>query len=185
MYIPSYDFRIFDLPQFSPLSAQEFGADTMFSAATPTSFIDYSINQLSGLFNSNSPFPYVQRQFPSVINNFEVETFFQGGVSQTRERLQQIRDKADDLLRQSGGGAANQSGGCTEGRNILGGCGPIFGSKKVMKSDGNTSGVGTTTPTGGRIGEATTEWFKSLPQGAGVFIIAIVVIILLLLFVKK
>jgi len=54
-----------------------------------------------------------------------------------------------------------------------------------MKSDGDTSGIGTTTPTGGKIGEATTEWFKSLPSGSGIFIIAVVVIILLLLFVKK
>jgi hypothetical protein len=184
MYIPSYDFRIFDLPQFSPLGAQEFGADTMFSANTPTGFIDYSINQLSGLLNANSPFPYIQRQFPSVIDSFETNTFFQG-ASNTRERLKQIRDEADRLLNNAGGGTANQTGDCTEGRNILGGCGPILGSKKVMKSDGDTSGVGTTTPTGGRIGEATAEWFKSLPAGSGIFIIAVAVIILLLLFVKK
>jgi hypothetical protein len=184
MYVPSYDFRIFDLPQFSPLGAQEFGADTMFSASTPTRFIDYSINQLSGLLNPNSPFPYVQRQFPSVIDSFEVSTFFQG-ASDTRAKLQQIRDEADRMLQQAGGSNANQSGGCTEGRNILGGCGPILGSKKVMKSDGDTSGVGTTTPTGGRIGQATLSWFESLPKGAATFIIAVVVIILLLLFVKR
>jgi len=179
MYIPSYDFRIFDLPQFSPLGAQEFGADTMFSANTPTGFIDYSINQLSGLLNPNSPFPYVQRQFPSVIDTFEINTFFQG-ASDTRERIRQIRDQADRMLKEAGGDEP-----CAEGRNIVGGCGPILGSKKVMKSDGDTSGVGTTTPTGGKIGDATVKWFKSLPAGSGVFIIAIVVIILLLLFVKK
>ena len=156
----------------------------MFSASTPTRFIDYSINQLSGLLNPNSPFPYVQRQFPSVIDSFEVSTFFQG-ASDTRAKLQQIRDEADRMLQQAGGSSANQSGGCTEGRNILGGCGPILGSKKVMKSDGDTSGVGTTTPTGGKIGEATLLWFKSLPKGAATFIIAVVVIILLLLFVKR
>jgi hypothetical protein len=179
MYIPSYDFRIFELPQFSPLQAQEFGADTMFSANTPTGFIDFSINQLSGLLNPNSPFPYVQRQFPSVIDNFETNTFFQGAAD-TRAKLKQIRDEADRLLNEAGG-----SGDCKEGRNILGGCGPILGSKKVLKSDGDTSGIGTTTPTGGKIGEATATWFKSLPAGSGTFIIAVVVIILLLLFVKK
>jgi len=46
MYIPSYDFRIFDLPQFSPLGAQEFGADTMFSAGTPTGFIAEEIDNV-------------------------------------------------------------------------------------------------------------------------------------------
>ena len=179
MYIPSYDFRIFDLPQFSPLGAQEFGADTMFSANTPTGFIDFSINQLSGLLNPNSPFPYIQRQFPSVIDTFETNTFFQG-ASDTRAKIKQIRDEADRLLKEAGG-----SDDCKDGRNILGGCGPIIGSKKVMKSDGDTSGIGTTTPTGGKIGEATTNWFKSLPVGLETFIIAVVVIILLLLFVKK
>jgi hypothetical protein len=179
MYIPSYDFRIFELPQFSPLGAQEFGADTMFSANTPTGFIDYSINQLSGLLNPNSPFPYTQRQFPSVIDSFETNTFFQG-ASDTRAKLKQIRDEADRLLNEAGG-----SGDCKDGRNILGGCGPILGNKKVMKSDGDTSGIGTTTPTGGKIGEATVSWFKSLPAGSGVFIIGVAIVILLLLFVKR
>jgi hypothetical protein len=179
MYIPSYDFRIFELPQFSPLGAQEFGADTMFSANTPTGFIDYSINQLSGLLNPNSPFPYTQRQFPSVIDSFETNTFFQG-AEDTRAKLRRIRDEADRALKEAGGGDD-----CAEGRNIVGGCGPILGSKKVMKSDGDTSGIGTTTPTGGKIGEATLAWFKSLPVGSGTFIIAVAVVILLLLFVKR
>lgn len=179
MYIPSYDFRIFDLPMFSPLQAQEFGAETMFSSNTPTSFIDYSINQLSGLLNPNSPFPYVQRQFPSVIDSFETNTFFQG-ASDTRAKLKQIRDEADRLLNEAGG-----NGDCKDGRNILGGCGPILGSKKVMKSDGDTSGIGTTTPTGNKIGDATLSWFEALPKGSGVFIIGVTVLILLFLFVKK
>lgn len=182
MYIPSYDFDLFDLPQFSPLQAQEFGAETSFRANTPLSFVDWSLNQFAGLMNPQASFPYVQTQFPSTINQSFGEPFFQG-AEDVRERLRRVRDEANRALGEAGGAGSKSTGECTEGRNILGGCGPIFGSKTMKSGD---SSVGTTTPTGGRIGDATLgTFFKDLPQGAGIFLIAVVVIILLLLFARK
>src|SRR5262245_33143086 len=103
MYIPSYDFRIFDLPLYSPLQAQEFGAATSFSANTPTSYIDYSINQLASLSNPSSPFPYIQRQFPYPVDNFDLENYFnsfQDTPLEARRRLEKLRDQANEILGQ-------------------------------------------------------------------------------------
>ncbi len=61
MYIPSYDFGLFDIRNFSPLQAQEFGADTYFSANTPTSYVNFALNQLQGLTDPRNPYPYVSR----------------------------------------------------------------------------------------------------------------------------
>lgn len=185
MYVPSYDFDLFDLPQFSPLQAQEFGAETSFRANTPLSFVDWSLNQFAGLMNPRASYPYVQSQFPSGIDTNFGEPFFQG-AEDVRERLRRVRDEANRALGEAGAAGTKSSGECTEGRNIFGGCGPILGSKTIKSDD---SSVGTNTPTGQRIGDATKESLKSifenLPAGAGVFLIAVVVIILLFLFVKK
>lgn len=180
MYIPSYDFDLFELPQFSPLQAQEFGAETSFRANTPLSFVDWSLNQFAGLMNPSAAFPYIQNQFPSSIDTFFGDTYFQG-AEDVRERLRRVRDEANRALGEAGDTTPSKD--CKEGRNILGGCGPILGSKP-MKSD--DSSVGTVNPSGDRIGTATLgTFFKDLPQGAGIFLIAVVVIILILLFVRK
>jgi hypothetical protein len=181
---PSYDFRLFDIGWASPLQANEYGAATSFRANDPTSFVDFSLNQLAGLLNPRSAYPYPQRQLPMPIEEVPFLSFFQNQAAQssseTRERLKRVRDEADRLLGQAGGGEP-----CAEGRNILGGCGPILGSKKVTKHDGSDSSVGTATPTGGRIGDATKAWFESLPAGSGIFLIGVAVVILLLLFIRK
>jgi hypothetical protein len=64
MLTPSYDFNLFNLDQFSPLLANELGAGTSFSAADPTSYVDYSLNQLSGLLQPYNPLPYLSNQVP-------------------------------------------------------------------------------------------------------------------------
>lgn len=179
MYIPSWDFRIFDLPMFSPLQAQEFGAATSFSANTPTSYIDQSLNSFAALLNPNNPNPYPQRQFPASMSDFGFDTFFQSeDAVSIRDRATKVRDQAQAVLDELGG----KKNDCPQGRNILGGCGPILGSKPMRSND---SSIGDDpTHSGQKIGSLK-EWFDSLPSGSGIFLIAVIVIILLFLFVKR
>jgi len=183
MYIPSYDFRIFDLPLFSPLQAQEFGASTSFNANTPTSYIDYSLNQFSGLLNPSADSPYSQRQFPTPIGRFDFENFFQSqDATAIRDRAIKVRDQAQSVIDEiNGKKTPSSTDDCKEGRNIFGGCGPILGSKKVI-SDGNETLGDKKAPPGM---ETFANFLNSLPQGAGIFLIALVVIVLLFLFVKR
>lgn len=184
MYIPSFDFELFDVPQFSPLQAQEFGAETSFRANTPLSFVDWSLNQFAGLMNPNASFPYVQSQFPSVIDTAYGIPFFQSGQKpQTREEIEaevaaakSVYDKAVAKVK--------EKPDCPPGYSPVSVFGLFSYCGKDLKSD--DSSVGTTTPSGGRIDDTTLGiFFKDLPQGAGIFLIAVVVIILLLLFVRK
>jgi hypothetical protein len=183
MYIPSWDFRIFDLPMFSPLQAQEFGAATSFNANTPTSYIDYSLNQFSGLLNPTADNPYSQRQFPTPIGRFDFENFFQSQDATTiRDRATKVRDQAQSVIDEiNGKTSSTTSDDCKQGRNIFGGCGPILGSKKVI-----SDGAGTMGDKEMPAGMQSLETFlNALPQGAGIFLIALVVIVLLFLFVKR
>lgn len=162
MYIPSYDFRIFDIPYFSPLQAQEFGADTTFSASTPLGYIDNSFNQL-----------------------------FQQGASETRERLRQIRDEADRMYKQAGGNDQTtpqipnvNKGDCPTGykRVTPFGIGALSYCGKELRSD-DSGAIGDKRAPPGM--SALETGLNSLPQGAGLFLIAIVAIIFLLLFVRR
>ncbi|HEY7160207.1 MAG TPA: hypothetical protein VH815_03065 [Acidobacteriota bacterium] len=183
MYIPSYDFRIFDLPMFSPLQAQEFGAATSFSANTPTSYIDNSLNQFAALLNPRNLNPYPQNQFPVDFGRFDFENFFQSQDAITiRDRATKVRDQAQSVIDEINGKRSSPStDDCKQGRNIFGGCGPILGSKKVI-----SDGTGTMGDKEAPAGMQTFETFlNALPQGAGIFLIAIVVIVLLFLFVKR
>ena len=183
MYIPSYDFRIFDLPLFSPLQAQEFDAATSFNANTPTSYVDYSLNQFSGLLNPMADNPYSQRQFPTPIGRFDFENFFQSqDATAIRDRAIKVRDQAQAVIDEVNGTATTTSSGdCKQGRNIFGGCGPILGSKKVISDGTGTMGDKQAPP-----GMQTLETvMNALPAGSGIFLIAVIIIILLLLFVKR
>jgi hypothetical protein len=181
MYIPSYDFDIFDVPQFSPLQAQEFGAETSFRANTPLSFVDWSLNQFAGLMNPRASYPYVQSQFPSDIDTTFGVPFFQGGQSRAEIEAEVARTKKifDDARAK----AANPVQ-CPEGYSPVSVFGLFSYCGKDLKS--GDSSVGTINPSGDRPGDVTAKsLLKGLPQGAGVFLIAVVVIILLFLFVKR
>lgn len=184
MYIPSYDFDIFDLPDFSPLQAQEFGADTSFRANTPTAFLDWSLNQFAGLMNPNASYPYVQSQFPSEINTNFGNTFFQSGQgAQTREQIE-AEVAAAKAVYDKAVAKVKEKPTCPPGFSPV----SVFGlfsycGKDMVSGD---SSVGTINPSGDRIGDVTAKkFFENLPKGAGVFLIAVVVIILLLLFVRR
>ena len=191
MYIPSYDFDIFDLPDFSPLQAQEFGADTSFRANTPTSFLDWSLNQFAGLMNPNAAYPYIQSQFSSKIDTNFGNTFFQSGQgAQTREQIE-AEVAAAKAVYDKAVAKVKEKPTCPPGFSPVSVFGLFSYCGKDMLSDGDTS----TLPPGIKekreeeikkmvLGEWG-EWFKSLPKGSGVFLIAVVVIILLLLFVRR
>lgn len=157
-YIPSFDFRLFELPQFSPLQAQEYGAETIFSASDPPWFVDASLAALAG-----------------------IKPFFQESSSEMRERLRRVRDEADRLLREAGG-----QSDCPQGRNIFGGCGPIIGSKPNIPGDASVGDD--PTKSGQKVGgmiEKAQEFLKALPAGGGVFLIAVLALIFLLLFARR
>jgi hypothetical protein len=180
MYIPSYDFRIFDLPMFSPLQAQEFGADTMFSANTPTSFIDNSINQLSGLLDPRAAFPYIQRQFPSVVDRFGFDTYFQG-IGQTRAEIEAEVERTKKLYDEAVT-KAKTTPQCPSGYSPVSVFGIFSYCGKDLKS---IDDAGIAKSKAGETLKPIETLFNNLPKGSGVFLIAVVIIILLLLFVKK
>lgn len=184
MYIPSYDFDLFDLPQFSPLQAQEFGAETSFRANTPLSFVDWSLNQFAGLMNPRASYPYVQTQFPSDIDTAFGQPFFQSGQKpQTREEIE-AEVAAAKAVYDKAVAKVKEKPSCPPGYSPVSVFGLFSYCGKDLKSD--DSSVGTINPSGDRIGSATLgTFFKDLPQGAGIFLIAVVVIILLLLFARK
>lgn len=192
---PSLDFKLFDVPSFSPLEANEYGAMTSFSANTPTKYLDFALNQLFGLTQSSNARPYRQVQFPAESELSNLLSFFQGGASETRERLKRVRDEADEMYRKAGGSdavpAAQDQGkpapakkrGCTLWDVLNLNCTPAWmtesGSAEPSDSAVMKSGVsaGVNTDVG--------ALFRNLPAGAGVFLIAVVVIILLILFARK
>lgn len=187
MYIPSYDFKLFKIPNFSPLEANEYNATTQFSANTPLAYVDYSINQLAGLMQPNNPNPYNQRQFPSEIIPSELAMFFQDTPSAAAERLRKLRDQANEVLGetpQDKVSVPKPKGDCPAGYSRVTPFGISWLSYcgKQLVSDGAGTMGDKEAPAGLGTVEKT---LNALPQGSGIFLIAIVVIVLLFLFVKR
>lgn len=194
MYIPSYDFGLFDIDAFSELQAQEFGAMTRFSANTPVSYVDFSLNQLYGLLDRSNPFPYISRQPTEQIIPRELQDFF---------RFQQGGDVSvypsgtlpPELQRQGSPVATGNKKMCDPNdksfwgytKRLLGVCCTqgITPDGKNCTLHSDDSSVGTTTPSGDRIGDQTKSRFDDLPEGAGTLLIGVIVVVLLILFVRK
>lgn len=176
MWQPDYDFELFELP-FSALEANEFGAATRFQASDPTAFVDYSLNQLYGLLDPRAVYPYVQRQFPATLQDIPFVSFFQSQQGETpeaiRERLRKVRDDADRMLQEAGGGG-----------RIVDPLDPYGTGKRIGKVI-TESPITNPVEGGRRIGETAKEWLKYLPAGSGMFLVAIGAIILLILFVRS
>lgn len=198
MYIPNFDFGLFEIPYFSELQANEYGIATRFNANTPASYVDLSLNQLFNLMNPNNPQPYISRR-PIAAEIFprELQDFFMSGNFAQKDNITvyPAGTVPPELQRQ---GPPVQTGGkrmCNPNdtswaeytRRLLGIC-----CTQGITPDGrectllsNDSSVGTTTPSGDRIGDATSKFFTGLPQGAGVFLIGIAIIVLLILFARR
>jgi hypothetical protein len=177
---PSYDFRLFDIGWISPLQANEFGAATSFRASDPTTFVDQSLNLLSGLLNPRASYPYAQRQVGTPIEEVPFLSYFQGQSAARQAEIEAKTKQADYEARV----AAEMERQRREGSvNILGGSGPIVGSKE-MRSDGDTSSL----PPSKREQELKAlakDWFAALPAGSGVFLIGIAALIFLFLFIGR
>lgn len=189
MYIPSYDFGLFDIQQFSPLQAQEFGADTYFSANTPLSYVNYALNQLMSLTNPNDPRPYNTRGYPATpIIPTELQDFFQRKDNVTVYPSGQLPPELQHQGKPVPQGAKYVCGP-NDGfwKRLLGICCiqavSSDGKECVLRSD--DSSVGTTNPSGGRVDLTSALGLSALPQGAGVFLIGLLVLVLLILFVRR
>ena len=192
MLIPSYDFGLFDIREFSPLQAQEFGADTYFSANTPQSYVNFALNQLTGLTQPNNPMPYLSqsalRTAPSIIPQ-ELQDFFQ----QKPDNITVYPNGTLPPDLQHQGKPVPQGGKYVCGPNdgfwkrLLGICCiqavSADGKDCVLHSD--DSSVGTVNPSGGRVDLTSPLSLGALPQGAGVFLLGIIILVLLILFVRK
>lgn len=189
MYIPSYDFGLFDIREFSPLQAQEFGADTYFSANTPVSFVNYAINQLSGLIDPSNPAPYQNNSaIASPIIPYELQQFFQ-----QKDNITVYPSGITPPELQKKGAPVKQGAKYVCGPNdgffkrLLGICCiqavSADGKECVLHSDDNS--VGTVNPSGDRVDLTSALGLSALPQGAGVFLIGIIILVLLILFVRK
>jgi hypothetical protein len=198
-YIPSFDFELFDLPNFSPLQANEFGAFTSFSANTPTGFTDYSLDRLLGMLRTPNPIPFQSRPFT---NDFELENmlaFFQSqsdrtSVTDLRDRLRRVRDEAQKKLEEIGDESKPfptttqpEKRGCNLADILLGRCTPAILSStgsataeppKPMQSDGK--GV-----LGTEGSKSIGKWIEALPQGTGIFLIGLVALVFLFLFARR
>lgn len=190
MLIPSYDFQLFEIPYFSPLQLQEFGIDPYFSAGTPTRYVDYVLNQIAGLTQPSNGRPYAARNGNGPIIPYELQEFF----TQRRDNITVYPSgTTPPELQHKGAPVPQQTADrmCTDSdplwKKIFGICcsapQQIINGRCTLVSD--DSSVGTTTPTGERIGDATKAFFGNLPQGAGVFLVGVVIVILLLLFVRR
>lgn len=191
MLIPSYDFGLFDIREFSPLQAQEFGADTYFSANTPISYVNYAINQLTGLTQPDNPLPYISQgalRTASPIIPEELQYFFQ-----QRDNITVYPSGTTPPELQHKGAPVKEGTKrmCTDAdamwKKIFGVCcmppTQAVGDKCVLHSD--DSSVGTVTPSGERVDLTSALGLSALPQGAGVFLIGIIILVLLVLFVRK
>jgi hypothetical protein len=175
---PSYDFRLFDVGWISPLQANEFGAATSFRASDPTTFVDQSINLLSGLLNPRAAYPYIQRQVGGPIEEVPFLSYFQGQsraqieaeVEANRQRYEEAKRRAESVnIFDVGRGRTVRSGE---------GTGPIVGSKETASVD--DAGMAKST-----VPDQVKAWIAALPAGSGVFLIAIVALIFLFLFVGR
>lgn len=196
-YVPSFDFELFDLPNFSPLQANEFGAFTSFSANTPTSFTDYSLDRLLGLLRTPNPVPFPTRNFG---NDFELENMLRFFQSQGSVSIDDVRGKQPTNqiivypsgtlppeLQGKGQQPEVQRKGCTLFDMITGRCTPAILSPtggatasepNVMVSDGK----GTMGTEGSK---SIAKWIEALPQGTGIFLIGLVALVFLFLFARK
>ena len=183
-YIPSYDFTLFDVRPFSPLQAQEFGASTSFNASDPASFVDFALNQFYALTQPRNARPFPQSQFPTEIGSFDPVDFFQDSTGRDYRLQVELEKTKRRAEMEAAKDALNaQAKQCPAGYKPVSVFGLFSYCGKEMVSD--DSSVGTTTPTGERIGDATKKWLAALPAGSGIFLIAVVIIILLLLFARK
>lgn len=194
MYIPSNDFSLFDIPYFSELQANEYGIATRFNANTPASFVDFSLNQLYNLTDPNNRNPYISRRpvSTSIIPD-ELQDFFRLMQSRDNITVYPSGTTPPELQRKGPPVQAGAKRMCDPNdkswaewtRRLLGICCTQGitpdGTQCTLHSD--DSSVGTINPSGDRVDP--TKWFEGLPQGAGVFLIGIVIVILLILFVRK
>ena len=167
MYIPSYDFQIFDLPSFSPLEANEYGADTSFSANTPTWWMQRSLSLLAGLTQPDNILPYINNQFST--------------AQQTRAEIEaEVAKRQADYEKAKADVTAPKT--CPDGYKPVSVFGIFSYCGKELKSDDSSVGANAKVPPGMQQAETL---LKALPAGSGIFLIAVVIIIFLLLFVRR
>lgn len=170
---------------FSALQAQEFGADTTFSASTPISYIDYSLNQLAGLTNARASYPYIQNQFPYPVDTFDFQNYFSGFETQSRSDIENevAKRKAEFEAAQQ---AAKTPQSCPDGYAPVTFLGYfLYCGKKLISDQQGGPMAGQPAPPGMGTLETGMNSLKGLPQGAGIFLVALAIIILLLLLVKR
>lgn len=188
MLIPDYDFELFEIPYFSALEANEYGAATRFQSSDPTAWVDYSLNQLYGLVNPQSVRPYPQRQFPTTFEDIPFVDLFQSPRSQTRAEIEAEVER-NRIAVEKARDAAEAPVQCPEGYSPVSVFGLFSYCGKDMVSDGKNAPLGDDpTHSGKKAGSIVDEARKalaSLPSGSGVFLIAIVAIIFLVLFVRR
>jgi hypothetical protein len=181
---PSYDFRLFDIGWVSPLQANEFGAATSFRASDPTSFVDYSLNQLAGLLDPRAAYSYAQRQLPAPIEDVPVIPFFQGrGRAQTRAEIEaEVARRQAEFERAKAEAKAPRQ--CPPGYRPVSVFGLFSYCGKELKSDGEGT-MGDDPARSGAKMAALAEWWNTLPQGAGVFLIGLAALIFIFLFIAR
>jgi len=177
---PSYDFRLFDVGWASPLQANEFGAATSFRASDPTAFVDYSLNQLAGLLNPRAANPYPQRQLPSPIEEVPFLSYFQGRAQQTRAEIEaEVARRQAEFEKAKADVKAPKK--CPPGYSPV----SVFGIFSYCGKERVSDGEGTM----GDKEAGPWAWLESVlnsaPQGAGIFLIAIVALIFIFLFVGR
>ena len=191
MYNPSYDFKLLDMPNISPLQAQEFGILPTLRPSDPTGYVDFSLGQLGALYNPNNANPYPQLQFPADMSVIPSPSFFQSPSNEIQQAQADVDAKkaayekaVQDAIKTGGISTGSTPRKCDSSdgfwNRILGRCctGDVINGKCTLVSDGNTGGTGV-------LSQALGANFSGIPQGAGIFLIAIVIIILLLLIARR
>jgi hypothetical protein len=170
-YVPSYDFNLFTIPWISPLQAQEYGAETTFRANTPLPFVDYSLSVLQGLLDPKQNYPYTQSNFfqnPQGDSSYEAKV--KAEVDKMRGEYEKRKGEYDALKGNSDCPAGTKRVNLPFGFSYCG---------KELHSD-DTEGIAKS-----NAADVAKSWFDALPQGSGIFLIAVTAIVFLLLLVKR
>lgn len=202
---PSFDFRLFDIPNFSPLYANEFSADTSFSNNTPTSYVDFSLNRLANVLQTPNEMPFEQGIYPGPFNIPGFQSFFgqepgyydptQGRVIGGRLPQPTTTERRDVIVVYPSGQTPPElerrgpdvpegatKGGCNFFDLITFRCKPPYATESG-KAEGTGPIIGSTPQVSGR--QPMESFWKNLPEGAGVFLLGIIALVFLLLFIRR
>lgn len=182
---PSFDFQLFQLPNFGELFANEMGVSSRFNASDPIGYVNTSLDRLISL-TQPAPYPsglfnYVQGgnadlipqqtsgQFERAISEYQRRTEEAIRKAVQREQAEMTYERAQDILKKN---EILISGGSQQ---------DVIDRAKELERDRYARERGGYDPTKELAGFP----FGKLTKEQGYLVIAVIILVLLLLFVRR